>query len=233
MSSDSEILARAYEYPYPTLESSWRLHDGEAVALAPGELDPALLAGRRPVLAYGANASPTGLARKLGTDADVVLQAGLLLDFDVVYSAHVAIYGAIPGALQHSSASRVRVHVAHLTDTQLELVHPGEPNYRFERLFGVELRLDDGAIMTAIDAYATRHGCLRHDGAEVALAPVAAEGRTLPELTQREVLAHVRDRLAPGEDLDAFVLAQVADSALAAQRTAALREDAIAFAWPR
>jgi hypothetical protein len=39
----------------------------------------------------------------------------------------------------------------------------------------------------------------------------------------------VRDRLAPGQDLDDFILAGIRDPALQASRTAALRSDAIPF----
>jgi hypothetical protein len=45
------------------------------------------------------------------------------------------------------------------------------------------------------------------------------------------MLAAARDTLAPGEPLDAFVLAQATDPEVAAARTATLRRDAAPFAW--
>jgi hypothetical protein len=47
------------------------------------------------------------------------------------------------------------------------------------------------------------------------------------------MLAAARDALAPGEPLDAFVLAQATDPDVAAARTATLRRDAAPFDWPR
>jgi hypothetical protein len=232
MIDSAAALARAYSYPGDIPSESFVLRDGAAQAL-PDDVD-ALVAGRTPVLAYGANSTAEGLARKLGPGArEVPLVAGELLDFDVVYSAHVSPYGAIPGALQHSSGTWLKVHVAYLLEDQIEAVHPGEPNYRYERLYGVELRLATGEILTAIDAYATRHGCLRRDNREVAVSAVSARERSLPAIDERAALTIARDRIEPGADLDAFVLAQATDPAIAAARTEALRSDAIAFAWPR
>jgi hypothetical protein len=232
MIDSAAALARAYSYPGEIPSESFLLADGTAHPL-PADLGAAL-EGRTPVLAYGANSTAAGLALKLGPGAeDVPLISGELLDFDVVYSAHVSPYGAIPGALQHSSGTWLSVHVAYLLPEQIELVHPGEPNYRYERLYGIELRLATGDILTAIDAYATRHGCLRVDNAEVALSAVSARERALPAIDERAALSIARDRIEPGADLDDFVLAQATDSAIAAARTEDLRAGAIRFAWPR
>ena len=51
----------------------------------------------------------------------------------------------------------------------------------------------------------------------------------IAERDQQAVLALVRDRLAPGEGLDDFILAGIRDPALQASRTAELRSDAIPF----
>jgi len=95
------ILARALDYPYATPEGSYLYRDGAALEVPPAGPD---LAGRSPLLAYGANAAPEALARKLeplGAVELPVLQFELA-GFDVVYSAHVSPYGAVPATLVES-----------------------------------------------------------------------------------------------------------------------------------
>ncbi len=164
------------------------------------------------MLAYGANRSLAGIARKLGTDAPsppVVVAAARLDGFDVVYSAHVSPYGAVPATLQPRAGHAVDVHVLFLDDAQVAAIDAYEPNYQRRPLEGISLRLDDGTMIDAAEAYISLHGCLAIEGAE---CPIA-----------------VRDRLAPGQDLDDFILAGIRDPALQASRTAELRSDAIPF----
>jgi hypothetical protein len=199
----------------------------------PAGVAPAGAPARHRLLAYGANRSPEGLGRKLGAPSPpVAAEHGWLNDFDAVYSAHVSPYGAVPAALQHSPGTAVSVHVLHLDDGQLAAIDTAEPNYRLCRLEGIALDLDRGGRLDAVDAYITRHGCLAVEGAERALAAIRARGRRLPALTEAEILAVVRDRLAPGEDVDEFILAGIADPAVQGQRTAALRADALSLRWP-
>jgi hypothetical protein len=174
------------------------------------------------VLAYGANRSLAGIARKLGTDAPVppvVVAAAALHDFDVVYSAHVSPYGAVPATLQPRAGHAVDVHVLHLDDAQVAAIDAYEPNYQRRELLGISLRLVDGTALDTVEAYISLHGCLAIDGAVCAIA----------ERDQQTVLALVRDRLARDQDLDDFILAGVRDPALQASRTAELRSDAIRF----
>lgn len=224
-------VARALAYPFGVPSGSFLLEDGRAVAL--GGADPAA-DGRVAVLAFGANASPDALAAKLGAraaGARVPVVAGELRGFDVVHSAHVAPYGSIPGALQHSPGAVASVHVMHLLAGELAAVHRGEPNYVFARLHGIDLRLEGGGRLSSVLAYLTRHGCLALHGAQVGVAAIPVRERTWPALDQPAMLAAARDALAPGEELDAFVLAQAGDPEVAAERTAALRRDAAPFGW--
>ena len=224
-------VAHALDYPFGIPSGSYVLTEGRAVSL--DGLDPGA-GGRVPVLAFGANASPAGLTRKLGPrarDARVPVVAGELHDFDVVHSAHVSSYGSIPGALQHSPGAVASVHLVHLLPEELAAVHRSEPNYVFARLSSVDLRLEGGARVGEVHAYVTRHGCLRHEGAPVGVAAVPVTGRAWPVLDQPAMLAAARDRLAPGEELEAFVLTQATNPNVAAARTAVLREDALPFAW--
>lgn len=186
------ILARALAYPYATPEDSYLYRDGAAVALPPAGPD---LSGRSPLLAYGANAAPEALARKLASQPGTempVMQAELE-GFDVVYSAHVSPYGAVPATVCESPGTVAPVFVAHPTAEQRALLTASELNYDL-----VEV---DGLL-----AYRSKHGHLEIDGSAVALAAVRSRGRTLPALDERTVLEHVRLHLRPELSLREFVL---------------------------
>ena len=223
-----EILARAAAYPYEAPLRSFIQIGPETHELGAAALD---LAGRRPLLCYGANAAPAVLARKLsptvGHEPLPVLLAELG-DYDVVYSAHVSPYGAVPATLQRSSGTAVPAFVAFATTEQEELLTATEPNYELRRLHDPELRVDGLGPLDEVDAYLSRHGCLALDGSAVALAAVEARDRQLPVLEEVEVLERVRRILAPELDLETFVASGL-DPGLAAARTAVLRGGAIPF----
>ncbi len=217
--STGEILARAAAYPYEAPLRSFLQHEGRAHGLPPGGPD---LAGRRPLLAYGANASPTVLARKLAAHPHQPLPMlrAELTGFDIVYSAHISPYGAVPSTLQRSPGTTVPVFVAYPTTEQEELLSATEPNYELHRLHDLEIRTELGPL-DSVDAYVSRHGCLTLDGSEVALAAIEAEERRFPSLGEVEVLERVRHILAPELDLERFVASSL-DPGLAAARTAVL-----------
>lgn len=185
------ILKRALEYPHAVPERSYLYLDGEAKELPPDALD---LTDRTPLLAYGANAAPAMLAWKLAPLPGVempVLRAELE-GFDVVYSAHVSPYGAVPATLHESPGTIVPVFVIHPTAEQRALLTASEPNY-------------DLVEVNGIAAYRSKHGCLELDGSPVALAAIRATGRTLPELDEPAILENVRAQLAPALKLEEFV----------------------------
>ncbi len=218
-----EILARAAGYPYPAplrsfVQEGDRTHD---LTAAPD------LVGRRPLLAYGANASPAVLARKLAAlprQPLPVLRAELA-DFDVVYSAHISPYGAVPSTLQRSPGTTAPVYVAYPTAEQERALTATEPNYELVQL-ELEVRVEDGAALALLDAFVSRHGCLSLDGGEVALAAVESAGRRFPSRGEVEVLERVRHVVAPELELERFVESSL-DPGLAATRTAVLRGNAI------
>jgi hypothetical protein len=178
---------------------------------------------RTPVLAYGSNAAPQVLSRKLAlSDQPVLVVPACLAGFDVVYSAHISPYGAVPATLQRSPGTEVQVHVIYMTDAQIGVVSATEPNYEPTLLEEVECRLEDGGELDEISAYISRHGCLLVDGSEIALAAVPASERSFAALSEPEAIEHVRASLCPDDDLDAFVLANVTDPALSQSRTAQL-----------
>jgi hypothetical protein len=196
------ILRRALAYPYATPDRSYLYLDGRATELPAAGPD---LSGRSPLLAYGANAAPEALARKLAALPGVplpVLRAELA-GHDVVYSAHVSPYGAVPATLLASAGTSAPVFVAYPTPEQLTLIDRGEPNYEPTQLEAV-CRLEDGSQLAAARAYLSRHGPLSLDGSPVSLAAVRSSGRRLPELDEPAVLERVHAALAPELGLEAF-----------------------------
>lgn len=184
------ILKRALTYPYATSERSYLYREGRAEELPEG-FD---LSGRTPLLSYGANAAPEALALKLaalpGEPLPVVRSQ--LRGFDVVYSAHVSPYGAVPATLLESPGTVAPVFVLHPTAEQHALLTATELNYDLVRIGEAE-------------AYRSKHGCLALDGSPVALAAVRSRGRTLPELDEPEVLERVRAQLEPALTLEEFI----------------------------
>jgi hypothetical protein len=186
------ILARALEYPYATPETSYLYLDGAAVELPPAGPD---LTGRTPLIAYGANAAPAALARKLAAlpGLEMPVMQSELEGFDVAYSAHISPYGAVPATLVESPGTVAPVFLAYPTPEQRALLTASEPNYDLVEVAGLA-------------AYRSKHGCLELDGAQVALAAVGSAGRTLPELDEPAVLERVRSLVQPGLSLERFVL---------------------------
>jgi hypothetical protein len=184
------ILRRALTYPYATPDLSYLYREGVAEEL-PEDFDRG---GRAPLLSYGANAAPEALALKLaalpGEPLPVVRSQ--LRDFDVVYSAHVSPYGAVPATLLESPGTIAPVFVLHPTAEQRALLTATELNYDLVEIEGLA-------------AYRSKHGCLELDGSPVALAAVRSRGRTLPELDEPAVLERVRAQLAPGLPLEEFI----------------------------
>jgi hypothetical protein len=220
LSEGSDVVERAMRYPYAVPAHAFAQLGHDTLSPDEVEIDPA---ERMPLLAYGSNGSPEVLARKLALSTDPVLvEPGWLYDFDVVYSAHISPYGAVPATLQRSVGTAVRVAVLHLTAEQLRLVSATEPNYEPTHLKGLRCELRNGEVKGELSVYLSRHGCLLVDGTEVALVAVPARGRRFGELSEPQVLEHLRSTLCPEESIDAFVLASVADPALAQARSAQL-----------
>jgi hypothetical protein len=224
-----EILARAVAYPYEAPLRSFLFAGTHSRDLDPAEeLD---LGDRRPLLAYGANPAPAVLARKLAAlpDPQLPVLRAELAGFDVVYSAHLSPYGAVPSTLQRSEGTVAPAFVLYPTDEQLALLTATEPNYELRRLAGLDLRTDLVGPLPEIDVYLSRHGCLAVDDSEVALAAIESSGRRFPAIGEVEALEWARHLLAPELDLERFVESSL-DPSLAAARTTVLRGNAIPFA---
>ena len=239
MSADA--FERATTYPYAIPAQSYLFKSGRAHPIHAGDPLPDL-EGRTPVLAVGSNQSPQQLARKFpgslwrGKDGEIPVIRCAMQDFDSVYSPHIASYGSIAATLQHVPGVTVTLFVTWLTDRQLVRMHETEvtaANYGFGRLDGVIVRAEIGPDLETVYLYNSKRGTLCLEGKPIALSEVSAEGRSGPAMSQTEVLHHVRRRLAPEHDLEAFVHHSVEDADLRRSRTEALKDGAKPFHHPR
>jgi hypothetical protein len=226
-------VVHAKSYPFPVPDHCYLYEDGTWGALggAPADVD-----GRTPVLAAGSNQSPEQLARKYGHMAgigEIPAQRGKLHDFDVVYAAHLARYGSVPATFQQSPGTAVTVFVLWLTDRQLQRMHETEGNYTYDHLPDIRVDLDAGGALTEACAYSSKIGCLAHDGDCIGLAEIGAQNRRFPALRQPEVLALVRDRLAPDKDLDLFISEHAGEHDILVERSRRLGHDAITTSYHR
>lgn len=218
-------LQRAAGYPYDITEASFTFVDGAAAPF-----DTALTEGRHPVIGYGSNQSPQRLRQKYGTThTPIPVQRGRLADHDVVYSAHFSTYGSLPAALRHVDGTVVSVAVNWLDDEQLVAMHKTEwDNYHYARLTGISLQLAEGDVLREAYAYLSFRGHVAHQGEPIALAEVSADNRRHTALNQIEALTLMRDRLAPGVELAAFVRDHIADAGIRKARVDQLMDGAIA-----
>jgi hypothetical protein len=205
-----ELVRRALAYPYDPPAGSFVQVGDRTLPVPPEEID---VDGRRALLAYGANASPEALTRKLAhlPPAPIPVLRISLSGWDVVYSAHVTRYGAVPAAVVASPGTVASVHLVFPNDEQLAAIAATEGhNYRLERLadFTAELEIG-GEGPREIDAFIGVHGPLLLDGSPVALAAIGARDRAFPELTTPEMIDRVRAALTPDLTLREFVLHHV------------------------
>ncbi|MHA1563781.1 MAG: hypothetical protein ACTSX7_00590 [Alphaproteobacteria bacterium] len=218
-------LARALGYPYEMPADSYTLRGDDVVTFAAEHI-----VGRTAVLAYGSNRAPEQLVRKFGgPDTVLPVQRAWLADHDVVYSAHLTAYGSVPAALRPHRGCRVAVAVTWLDGPQLAVMHEtevGAENYTYEAL-DVVLALEGGEPLDEVFGYAGTRGHLESDGDAIALAEIAAQGRGLPALGQRQALILVRDRLAPEMTLEDFIEETISNRDLRRRRIAALVGNAV------
>ncbi|HVW48081.1 MAG TPA: hypothetical protein VHA76_13560 [Solirubrobacterales bacterium] len=205
-----ELVRRALAYPYDPPAGSFVQVADRTLPVPPEEID---VDGRRALLAYGANASPEALTRKLATlppEPIPVLRVSLS-GWDVVYSAHVTRYGAVPAAVVARPGTVASVHLVFPNEEQLAALAATEGrNYRLERLVDFEAELEIGGEgPREIDAFVSVHGPLLVGGAPVALAAIPARARAFAELTTPEMIERVRAALHPDKTLEEFVLHHV------------------------
>ncbi len=228
-------MALALAYPFPVPSGSF-LFRAEAALLPIAEAD---FEGRVPVLAYGSNRAPAQLQRKFagvaGRDGEVPVTGARLMDYDVVFSAHITRYGAIAATLSHHPGVSVELALTWLTPGQLRRMHATEGgNYPFGRLRGADLTLLDGpeGRVEEVSLYLGRFGCLAEGGEALGLAAVPAAGRRLRALAQSEAQELLRRRYHRDETLSAAILANIADARRRARLNARLAAEALPVSAP-
>lgn len=162
------------------------------------------------MLAVGSNRAPRQLLRKfkdLPDHSPIEVTVGMLADHDVVVSAHFARYGSMAARLWPSPGTAVQVSVTWLGPDTLARMHQteGPTNYRFDRMDGVDLKLDSGQRRDAVWAYCGLHNAFAPDGGPLAFAGIRAEGRRFATESQPGALARARDCLAPDAALAEFI----------------------------
>jgi hypothetical protein len=234
--SQAERLFRAKGYPYPIPDTSyvvdasgWRRLQESCWYTYP--------AGRLPVLALGSNRSPDQLTRKFcsGFTSPIPVALAWLNDFDVVYSAHITGYGSVPATLQYAPGVEVAVSVTWLDPQQLVRMHETESvgiSYDFGRLSNIRVAMQGGDTLAEAFVYISRRGNLVQDGKPLAMSEAAARGRRWQALGQECILNLIRERLAPDQDLDSFVLAHLNCAETRHERTALLSQSALPFTYP-
>lgn len=202
-----ELVRRALAYPYDPPAGSFVQVGDRTLPVPPEAID---IDGRRALLAYGANASPEALTRKLAhlKPRPIPVLRVSLSGWDVVYSAHVTRYGSVPAAVVASPGTVASVHLVFPDDEQLAGLAATEgQNYRLEQLVDFTAELEIGGEGPAeIDAFLSVHGPALLEGSPVALAAIPARDRVFPELTTPQMIDRVRATLHPDLSVREFVL---------------------------
>ena len=178
-----------------------------------------LAAPRIPVLASGSNASPIRLKEKY---ADVLDRTIIpVIRYSVanllpVFSAKFASYGSITATLQQVPQSEVEMYVTFLTLPQLERMHETEAigdEYDFDQLNKVPMRqiASEPFVQRTPYAYRSRNGVLSIKEKQFTLDASYRTCDKFPYKTQEQMLSSARDLLRPEQDLDLFILQNIAD----------------------
>ena len=213
-----EIL-RAFLYPYDAPDYDFLFADGTVRQMVAGDIDR-LTAGRTPVLAVGSNRAPVQLARKFAPphhhEEPVPVTFGWMTDQDIVYSAHMAGYGALPATLASSPGTTVRVAVTWLTPTQLSHMHSTESvpdHYKYCQLDGTKITLDCGLKAGRVGSYQSVAGHVFDHGDTFALVDIPARNRRFVARSQWEMLSQIAKRAGQAPH-PTFVLKLIDDADL-------------------
>ena len=185
--SNSEIIDRAKNYPYERPKGSFLLENDRIVELKGRVLDGDLKKFI-PVLAYGSNASPEQLRRKLSPIKEpIAVLSATVKNLDVIFSGQFSRYGCIPATITNSSGTMLYTHVVLLTKKQLAIIHKTElPEYRYGEL-KIPIIVDRLGYRESIFAYVFDWG-FQQDGKFIAFEEVYAENRNFLCLNHEELL---------------------------------------------
>ena len=184
------LILRALNYPYSYPAYDFVLDNGSAAPLQ----DRKSLEGRIPVLAIGSNRSPEQLLRKFGDQDFLPVTCVKLCDYDVVYAAHIASYGAIPAVLARSPGTIVDIAITWLTKLQLQRMHETEAigiNYDYGVADSLKINADYDYKNQNIGGYLGRRVCLNIMGNIIALKEITATKRVFSAFSQSEILKEI------------------------------------------
>ena len=233
---EDERLARAFGYPYPIPKTSYVVANGSWQDLYADDAAKHR-ENRTPVLAVGSNQSPEQILRKFqGNDwSPIACEKCSIKDFDTVFSAHITSYGSIAAALHASPGTTVNLFVNWLDDAQLEAMHPtelGHENYVFARLIDIELKIENGPILSEVYFYRGNAGAYAPNGLPIPLAEVEAEGRQWSAMKQRDVQSHLTSSIASNLSVEQFVLSSISEIDERNQRRSLMERTAHPFDHP-
>ena len=210
-------LKLALGYPYQLTHQSFVFQAGkqETHRLVYGSHKFPDVSKRTPVLAVGSNQSPEQLARKFtSTDwGEIPTSRVHLHNFDTVFSAHVTGYGSIAATLHPSPGTCVSLYVNWLDQRQLFAMHETElanGNYTYNQLRDIQISVDAGPHLTAVNLYIGRRGAYTPEGSSIPLAEVPARGRVAGVAkSQGEILTYVHAQLAPELEFEQFIISNI------------------------
>ncbi|MEE9255918.1 MAG: hypothetical protein V3V56_01975 [bacterium] len=239
-------IDRALGYPYGRPSGSYVFGQSGAVPLDTylrehGITLSELISGSTPVLAIGSNASPEQLKRKSENrknplTGEIPVVRAALRDFDVVYSAHIVSYGAVPATLRRSEGVAAEIFVTWLDPDQLRAMHRSEAegvNYDFIRLWDISVAPEAGEAMEEIYSYHSKWGCLEAGGRCVSLIGVPAVGRKFAAMEQEEVQERVMELLGARGPVCDFIFENIDDENLRRERNERLKKFSAPFGWDR
>lgn len=218
----SNLLARAFDYPYNAPSTPLHFHQGHAGPLtARGVRMIGRLAAVQgvglcvPVLAVGSNAAVSVLRRKFGARPVDIIQGPVRLSgYDKVHSAHIARYGAMPATLMERPGSRTRAHLQLVPAQHIKALDASEAvGTNYDRVW-LEQRIEVpwiGRRLEGVWTYRSRHGPAMRNGGVMTLG------------LQKHALAHAAERAGWRLDLEAFVYLMVRDASFRGAVTQALK----------
>ena len=195
----AQDLLRAFLYPYDAPDHDFLFGDG-IVSPLPRDSIADRIAGRTPVLAIGSNRAPVQLARKFSPPhhhENVPVTMGWMAHHDVVYSAHITGYGALPATLAPSPGTRVRMAVTWLTHDQLSHMHVTEAvpaHYRYCQLAGHDVVLDCGVTVDHVGSYQSAMGWVFNGDDVFALSAIKASNRRFATASQWDMIQYMARR---------------------------------------
>lgn len=207
---NDEKYYRATQYPYLIPDYSFVFEGGEARPIRTAD-DMPVLNHRHPVIACGSNLSHERLKQKYGKDAEPLPVIRMQLkNFDTVFAAHFAHYGAIPATLHPSPGTIVSLALNWLSDEQLVRMHETEKdNYHFCKLSRLDLMPEFGGPLDSAYAYISSTGCWTPLDTPIPLAAISATKRQGDSLKQEDALELARSRFAGDASIDSFITGNI------------------------